>query len=693
MADPVYEIGIDTGGTFTDIVCRGADGIRLMKVPSTPADPSEAIRAGFERMEAEWNLKASELVRFAHGTTVATNAVLQRRGGRTGILATKGFGDVLELGRQMRRQMYDLRLEPETPVFLAPGARRAEVRERVSAAGEVLVPLDADSLARAVDGLVGQQVETIAVCFLFSFLHPEHEQAAREYIEAHHPGVMVSLSSDVDPTFREYERTCVTAFDAYSKPVVDRYLGAMERDLAAAGVPAPLQIMQSRGGLAAAQVARQRPVRLFLSGPAAGVIGGRAAGRAAGFDDLITLDVGGTSCDIALVSGGQALVRPESEIAGFSVRVPMLDINTLGAGGGSIAWLDAAAGLRVGPRSAGADPGPACYGQGGTDPTLTDASVVLGYLNPSNFAGGSMALDAERARQAIAEVIAGPMGIGVDEAALGIHRVANAQMTEGIRLVSVNRGLDPRGFVLLALGGAGALHAVPLAAELGIARVLVPQTPGVLSATGLLAAAVEHEVTAAFHRELEDLDLETTRTALAAIDRRCAELMAAEGVAAGSQEIHYFADICYIGQSYSLEVPLDLTGSDPAAALHAAFLAVHEGVHGHAIEGPARIVNLRSVHRARGAELDLSILSAAEETGVNDARSKGERPISVDGTAGTIGAAIYDRTALPAGAGIAGPAIVEQADTTTLIPPGWRAGVVEGGSLLIERRAPRARHE
>ncbi|HJM49330.1 MAG TPA: hydantoinase/oxoprolinase family protein [Alphaproteobacteria bacterium] len=693
MADPVYEIGIDTGGTFTDIVCRGADGIRLMKVPSTPADPSEAIRAGFERMEAEWNLKASELVRFAHGTTVATNAVLQRRGGRTGILATEGFGDVLELGRQMRRQMYDLRLEPETPVFLAPGARRAEVRERVSAAGEVLVPLDADSLARAVDGLVGQQVETIAVCFLFSFLHPEHEQAAREYIEAHHPGVMVSLSSDVDPTFREYERTCVTAFDAYSKPVVDRYLGAMERDLAAAGVPAPLQIMQSRGGLAAAQVARQRPVRLFLSGPAAGVIGGRAAGRAAGFDDLITLDVGGTSCDIALVSGGQALVRPESEIAGFSVRVPMLDINTLGAGGGSIAWLDAAAGLRVGPRSAGADPGPACYGQGGTDPTLTDASVVLGYLNPSNFAGGSMALDAERARQAIAEVIAGPMGIGVDEAALGIHRVANAQMTEGIRLVSVNRGLDPRGFVLLALGGAGALHAVPLAAELGIARVLVPQTPGVLSATGLLAAAVEHEVTAAFHRELEDLDLETTRTALAAIDRRCAELMAAEGVAAGSQEIHYFADICYIGQSYSLEVPLDLTGSDPAAALHAAFLAVHEGVHGHAIEGPARIVNLRSVHRARGAELDLSILSAAEETGVNDARSKGERPISVDGTAGTIGAAIYDRTALPAGAGIAGPAIVEQADTTTLIPPGWRAGVVEGGSLLIERRAPRARHE
>ncbi len=686
MTENSYEIGIDTGGTFTDIVCRDGDRLRLMKVPSTPADPGAAIREGFARMTAEWDLKASELVRFAHGTTVATNAVLERRGGRTGILATEGFGDVLELGRQMRRQMYDLRLEPQTPVFLAPGSRRAEVRERVSASGEVLTPLDTVSLARAVDELIGQGVESIAVCFLFSFLHPEHEQLARRHIEQNHPGVMVSLSSEVDPTFREYERTCVTAFDAYSKPVVDRYLGAMEAELAAAGVPAPLQVMQSRGGLAASQVARLRPVRLFLSGPAAGVIGGRAAGQAAGLDDLITLDVGGTSSDIAMISAGQALVRPESEIAGFSVRVPMLDINTLGSGGGSIAWLDAANGLRVGPRSAGADPGPACYGRGGTDPTLTDASLVLGYLNPDYFAGGSMALDAELARQAIANTIAGPMAIGVEEAALGIHRVANAQMTEGIRLVSVNRGLDPREFVLLALGGAGALHAVPLAAELGIEKVLVPASPGVLSATGLLAAPVEHEVTAAFHRDLADLDLTATRAALDDLDRRCAELMAAEGVAAGAQEVHYFADICYVGQSYSLEVPLDLAGhDDPAAALYEEFLTVHERVHGHSIEGPARIVNLRSIHRASGTELDLSVLAQAEGTEVITAKT--ERQICVDGRPGAIAAAVYHRAGLPADGQIHGPAIVEQNDTTTLIPPGWRASLAGGGSLLVERLA------
>ena len=675
-----YEIGIDTGGTFTDVVCRAGNEIRLMKVPSTPADPSAAIRNGFARMAAEWGLEAAEVARFTHGTTVATNAVLERRGGRTGILTTEGFRDVLELGRQMRRQMYDLRLVPETPVFLAPGARRTEVRERVSAAGEVLVPLDDASLARAVGKLIDQEVEAIAVCFLFSFLHPEHEQRAREYIQRHHPGVMVSLSSEVDPTFREYERTCVTAFDAYSKPVVDRYLADMERDLTAAGVPCPVQIMQSRGGLAAAQVARQRPVRLFLSGPAAGVIGGRAAGQAAGLSDLITLDVGGTSSDIALVSQGEALVRLESEIAGYGVRVPMLDINTLGAGGGSIAWLDAARGLRVGPHSAGSDPGPAGYGLGGTQATVTDASLVLGYLNPGYFAGGTLSLDPEAAARAIGDGIAGPMGITVEEAALGIHRVVNAQMAEGIRLVSINRGLDPREFVLVALGGAGALHAVPLAAELGIDRVLVPHSPGVLSAAGLLAAPVEHEVTASFHRHIDGLDLDAVRTALAELDVRCAELMAAEGVAADAVEVRYHADVCYVGQSYPLEVPFTLDGSsDPAAVLYRDFLAVHERVHGHSIEGPARIVNLRTIHRAAGAGLDLSLFDSPE-----GGEAKGERPIRVDGTAGVLAAAIHDRALLPMDGTVAGPAILEQADTTTLILPGWKGTVIAGGNIVIQ---------
>ena len=681
MSNARYEIGIDTGGTFTDVVCRAGNEIRLMKVPSTPADPSVAIRNCFSRMTAEWGLDTADVARFTHGTTVATNAVLERQGGRTGILATEGFRDVLELGRQMRRQMYDLKLLPETPVFLAPGARRTEVRERVSAAGEVLVPLDEESLAAAVGELIAQQVEAIAVCFLFSFLHPEHEQRARDYIASHHPEVMVSLSSEVDPTFREYERTCVTAFDAYCKPVVNRYLADMERDLATIGVPAPVQVMQSRGGLAAARVARQRPVRMFLSGPAAGVIGGLAAGQAAGLDDLITLDVGGTSSDIALVSKGQALVRLEGEIAGYSVRVPMLDINVLGAGGGSIAWLDAADGLKVGPRSAGSDPGPACYGQGGHEPTVTDASLVLGYINPDYFAGGALSLDPEAAARTISDRIAGPMGITVEDAALGIHRVINAQMVEGIRLVSINRGLDARDFVLVALGGAGALHAVPLAAELSISRVLVPRSPGVLSAAGLLAAPVEHEITAAFHRDIDGLDLDTVRAALAELDARCAVLMAAEGIEADAVEVLYHADVCYVGQSYPLEVPFVMDGIDDLAdTLHRDFLIVHERVHGHSVKGPARIVNLRAIYRAAGAGLDLSLFRPPEGT----VQAKGERLIRVDGTQGALNASIYDRATLPLKGTVTGPAILEQIDTTTLIPPGWSGVVIAGGNILIE---------
>jgi N-methylhydantoinase A len=681
MTDNELEIGIDIGGTFTDVVCRSGDEIRAMKVPSTPADHSAAIRQAIGRMAAEWGVDGASIGRFAHGSTVATNAVLERRGGRSGILTTEGFKDVLELGRQMRRQMYDLRLVPETPVFLAPGARRAEVVERVAADGTVLVPLDESSLAGAVERLIDQGVESIAVCFLFSFLHPEHERRARAFIEERHPEVMVSLSSEVDPGFREYERTCVTAFDAYVKPVVERYLGNLERDLVAAGVAAPLQVMQSRGGLAAARVARQRPVRLFLSGPAAGVIGGRAAGKAAGLGDLITLDVGGTSSDIALIEGGEALVRLESEIAGYGVRVPMLDITTLGAGGGSIAWLDGAGGLRVGPRSAGSDPGPACYGQGGVEPTVSDASLILGYLNPDYFAGGGQTLDKERAAAAIEETIAGPMGLDVEAAALGIHRVANVQMGEGIRLVSIKRGLDPRNFVLVALGGAGPLHAVPLAADLGLRRVLVPRNPGVLSATGLLAAPIEHEAAAAFNRPIDGLDLAAAREALSQLDARCGDLMKAEGVSAASTEIHYRADVCYIGQSYAIEVPFEVEqGEDPAGRLYRDFLAAHDRVHGHSVGGPARIVNLRSIHRAAGAGLDLAAFPTPDGT----LGAKGEREIRVEAVAGPLVATVFERHDLPAGAQVAGPAILEQADTTTLIPPGWTGRVIAGGNLLIE---------
>ncbi len=425
-------------------------------------------------------------------------------------------------------------------------------------------------------------------------------------------------------------------------------------------------------------MARQRPVRLFLPGPAAGVIGARLVGRAAELDDLITVDMGGTSCDIALVRRGKPLLRPEGRIDGYPVRVPMVDVNAVGAGGGSIAWLDGAGGLRVGPHSAGADPGPACYGQGGTRPTVTDASLVLGWLNPAFFAGGTLALHLDKARAALEEQIARPLGLSPEQAALGIHRVVNTQMAEGIRLVSVRQGFDPRRFTLLALGGAGPLHATALAEELHVGQVLVPRHPGVLAAAGLLAAAVEHEVSAAFGRTLEGLALADVRAALAILDERCAQLMAAERRAA--EEVLHFADLCYVGQSYHLEIALPPDAAEPLARLYQDFLVAHDRVYGHSVPAPARIVNLRAVHRCGGRDR------------LPDAHWQGADAASTDAAtrlirlgAGPVTASVHRREALRPGTAYPGPAVVEQADTTTLITPGWVAAVVADGHLALTR--------
>ena len=687
-------VGVDIGGTFTDVVCaeRGT-GLRAMKVPSTPDDPSRAVLDGLDRMHREWGLEPGRLVTFAHGTTVATNAVLERKGARVGLIATEGFRDVLEIGRQLRRQMYAVRLEVETPVFLAPGRRRKEVRERIGPGGEVLVPLDEETVVRAVDALVSDGVDAIAVCLLFSFVNEVHERRIGELIQARHPHLRVSLSSDVDPAAREYERTAVTAFDAYIKPIVDHYLHDLNCALEERGVAAPLQVMQSRGGLSNAAVSRNRPVRLFLSGPAAGVMGACAVGAQVGVGDLISLDVGGTSSDIALVSQAKPLIRAEGVIDGFPVRVPMIDVNAIGAGGGSIAWLDAAGGLRVGPRSAGAEPGPACYGRGGREPTVTDASVVLGYLNPDYFGGGQVTLVPARAEDSIRSRIAEPLGLSVAEAAAGIHRVVNAQMAEGIRLVSIRQGFDPRDFTLVALGGAGPLHACALAEDLGIRRIVVPRHPGALSAAGLLSAPIEHEVATAMPTALESLTLTDVDIALGEIDARCERLMAAEGEAETESRISYSADVCYIGQGYHLEVPFHRDDADPIGRLRADFLTTHDRVHGHAVDAPARLVNLRTVHRrATGATTvfasTTSLLSNYDQGGDDGRDGRGDeghrRPVRFADVETALEAAIIHRDELDRDVGVDGPAVIEQDDTTTLVPPSWRARVANGGVLFLE---------
>ena len=677
-----YEFGIDIGGTFTDVVCRGPDGgIQLTKVPTTRGDPSRAVLAALEMARTEWKVPTDAIARFAHGTTVATNAVLERKGARCGLITTEGFRDVLEIGRQMRHQMYDLVLHTETPVFLAPGHRRMEVRERLDAQGQVLVPLDEASVRGAVQALLDQDVHAIAVCLVFSFLNPAHEQRIAAIIEEMRPGMPVSLSSEVDPAFREYERTCATGFDAYVKPLVADYLANMEAGLARAGVGATLQVMQSRGGLASSAIARRRPVRLFLSGPAGGVVGGLDVGLGAGFRDLITVDIGGTSCDIALVTDGKPMIRAEGLIDGFTVRVPMVDVTAIGAGGGSLAWIDAAGSLRVGPQSAGSEPGPACYGRGGRQATVTDASVVLGIIDPRNFAGGALTLHPELAHEAVEREVARPLGMSVEEAALGIHRVLNAQMAEAIRLVSIGRGLDPRSYALLPLGGGGPVHGCALAEELGITAIVVPPHPGVLAAAGLLGASVEHEIASAFPHPCDGLDPAALRPALDALDARCRVLMEAEGLAPDEVEKSYAADLCYIGQSYWLEVPLVLDATDPIGAAYEAFLVAHDRVYGHAMRLPAKFVNLRTVHRSRAG-------SVAGGVGLQHgaaAGPPGTRPVRMRQNAAPVAAAIWQRTAIRAADEIRGPAVIEQVDTTTLVEPGWTVTLAPGGALVMRR--------
>src|SRR5262245_14412143 len=641
-----FEIGVDIGGTFTDIVCRQAgEALRVLKVPSTRHDLSEAGIKAIAELGERWGIGAADVSRFAHGTTVATNAVLERKGARIGLLTTAGFRDVVEIGRQLRKDVYRIILEPETPVFLAPRRLRKEISGRLDAQGAVVTPLDEAAVQRAADELIEEGVEAIAISFLFSFRNPVHERRAAELIRARHPELVLSLSHEVDPAFREYERTVVTAFDAYLKPRVDTYLAHLEQGLARAGVDAPLQVMRWRGGLASAEIARQRPVRLFLSGPAAGVIGGQLAGASASADDLITIDVGGTSADIALVSRRKPMLRSEGVIGGYAVRVAMVDVNTIGAGGGSIAHLDASGGLRVGPRSAGSEPGPACYGRGGEEATVTDASVVLGYLDPDFFAGGRLKLEPRKAVEAVDAKVAKPLGMTTAEAALGIHRVLNAQMAEGIRLVSVRQGIDPRAYVLVPLGGAGGLHATALARELGIRRIVVPRLPGVLSAAGLLAAPIEHEVTAEFAASIKALDVAALRDRLRDIDQRAAALMAAEKVDASAVTISYFADVCYIGQSYNLEIPLSPDDPDPAGRLYRDFLEAHDRVYGHSVESPAKIVGVRTVHRSGGHE----ILEEMRLAAARGPREIGRCDIMVAGEPQAVSAVIYDRDALPEG--------------------------------------------
>ena len=680
-----YRLGIDVGGTFTDLCLfdERSGEVAVYKTPSTPADQSEGIASGVEGLLRQSGVAAEQLGYLGHGSTVATNAMLEGRLARTGLIATEGFRDLLEIRRQKRPALYDLFFDKPEP--LAPRHLRLEVAERIGADGAVVRPLDEAATRQAVRQLVAAGVEAIAICFLYSFVNPAHERRAAEIARQEAPGLAVWVSHEVLPEFREFERLSTTVANAVLGPVVDRYLSNFAERVGRLGVPVRPYIVQSNGGIMSVATARQRPASMLLSGPSGGGMGAVYVAGLAGLENVITLDMGGTSTDVSLVEGGAPKVSTDKEIAGYPVRVPMIDVNSIGAGGGSIGWIDPGGALKVGPRSAGAVPGPACYGRGGTLPTVSDANVLTRRLNPERILGGRMAIDAEAARRAIEEQVARPLGLETLDAALGLLTIVDANMVLATRMVSVERGYDPRDFTLVAFGGAGPLHAISIAAELGLKRVLVPEAPGILCALGLLVT----DMRADYVRTALGLTAQTRPEELAAIwaelETRAGEWLEEEGIGPDKRLLQRTVEMRYLGQNYELAVGAPGSGWDAAAQEELArrFHAEHERAYGYsAPEEPTQIVNLRvtaygltphirlRAHDADGRSLDAAAIG---ERRVHWLRGRPAEPTP-----------IYDRARLQPGHRLSGPAIVEQLDSTTLIAPGQQAWLDQYRNLHVE---------
>ncbi|CAM5195847.1 Acetophenone carboxylase gamma subunit [Castellaniella defragrans] len=679
-------LSIDVGGTFTDFVIYAGGRIDYVKTPTSKPDQSVAILQTLTRSPEFASLDLKGVSRLVHGTTVATNTILERSGAHLGLIATKGFRDAIVIGRQMRHRMYDAVLYPETPTFLFRDDDRFEVDERIDKDGKVLKALDDDEVLSALDSLVQQGVDCVVVALLYSFANPVHERRIAALIESRYPDLSYSLSSAVDPNYREYERTLVTSFDAYVKPSVDIYIEHLESQIGSLLPDTNLQLMQSSGGLTTFADAKSTPVNLLLSGPAAGVIGAQAIGSLEKRDDLLTVDVGGTSSDVSLIYKNKPLIRSEGALDSYPLRVPMVDVTSIGSGGGSIAWIDEAGGLKVGPRSAGAEPGPACYGNGGTDPTVTDASVVLGYIDPDYFAGGNFRLDAERALSAITEKIAKPLNISPIRAALGIHAIVNSQMAEATRLVSIARGHDPRSFTLMPLGGGGAIHVCHIARQLGISDILVPRAPGVLSAIGLLAAPIRQACSAACNFNLDKLaDSSSLLNLCTELEHQCRDKTLRMQASPEECLTSYVLEMCYAGQGYTVPVTLtDPAGIGAFDLLKTRFRSAHEQLYGYASDVSDALIKLVRVVKEIPQKPHFELHAPTSQL-ANAAPST--RVIYTDLHPDGVQARIYKRSILGENDRLDGPCIIEQDDTTILIPTSWRATITRHDNLIAEYKA------
>jgi len=659
-------LGVDIGGTFTDLVTIADGSVRVEKVASTPDAPERAVANGLETIADA--APPADIGFFAHGTTVATNAILEGEFAETALVTNEGFRDALEIGRQNRPDIYDL--HGTKPDSVVPRHRRYGVPGRLDARGEELEALDEDAVRELAADI---DADSVAVSLLFAFENSTHEERVADILRE--AGVeSVSLSSTVLPEIREYERTLATSLNAALRPVMDRYLGRLESELDDLGVTAPLRVMGSSGGIVDGETARTRPVETLLSGPAAGVRGAAHVAGRLGHENLLTMDMGGTSCDVSLVEGGDPVVTRDVEVGPYPVAVPMVDVHTVGSGGGSLAWLDEGGALRVGPNSAGADPGPVCYGRGGTDPTVTDAHCVLGRIDPGAFlgdVGGAVA-----AADSAFERLGDRLGVGRREAAAGVIEVANANLARALRVVSVERGYDPREFALVAFGGAGPLHATAVAAEVGVPEVLVPRAAGVLSALGLLVSDLTYDDSATRIRPWDDLDAETLESTLREFER-----VGTERVPDGLPVEHErYLDVRYVGQSFDLRVPapddIDAAALDTVAAR---FHERHEARYGHAARGePLELVTVRV--RTRGV-VDPPDIDPPTDAGTADDAVRETRTVRFDGDRETP---VYDRGELPTETELEGPAIVEGAESTVVVRPADSLTVERDGTLRLE---------
>ena len=694
-----YRIGVDTGGTFTDLVVldEAGGGVQLVKLSSTPSDPSLAFSRVVEQAVAQLSVEPALVNYLVHGTTVATNTIIEGNGARTALLTTDGFRDVLEIARQIRPELYDVFTDKPPP--LVPRRLCRGIPERLDYRGEVLQHLDEDAVRTTVRELIHAQVESIAVCLLHAYQNPVHERRVRELIREVSDDVSVSLSSDLCPEMREYYRTSTTVINALLVPIVARYIERIEQRMHNQGVTTGVHLMTSAGGMITADEACTAPVQLIESGPAAGVTAAARLGMNAGFDNVISFDMGGTTAKTGLIEGGEPRVAAHFEVgpaamvadraAGYPVRTPVIDLVEIGAGGGSVAWIDPGGGLRVGPRSAGADPGPACYGNGQELPTVTDANLVLGRLDPNYFVGGQMTLNVHLAAAAV-DRIAHQLGMQRLQAANGILQIANANMVSAIQLVSVQRGFDPREFTLVAFGGAGPLHANALARESKIPTILIPPSPGVASAWGLLVCDLRFDLVQPFLRRIQAEPMDDDRlqlnTDFASLIARAKEKLDRQGVAEADQQIQLSFDMRYVGQSFELNVPNrqwpieDSYPHDVATSFHAA----HQQAYGHATASESvEIVSLRATATGRIPHPRVNELPKCTTDSSMAIRQR--RQVFFATLGGLTDCPVYDRYRLQFGHAISGPAIVDEVDSTTVIEPGYGAEVDRFGNLLLKR--------